>query len=111
MEEYINLEEENARRREFLKDFEKEFLAIVYNDALTSKPDSSTEPLKIPQHIDEFDLKVETSLFVCVEEEQNIVYFSDLFPFNIIYSDDLESDKDNDDNEIDIIQGIKFLIS
>ncbi|GJV06296.1 zf-CCHC domain-containing protein [Tanacetum coccineum] len=89
---------------DFFKDFENEFPAIVYNDALTSKSDSSTEPVKIPHHIDEFDLKTETSLSECDEEEQNVVYFNDLFPFNIIYPDDLESDKDNDDNKIDIIQ-------
>ncbi|GKA30928.1 hypothetical protein Tco_0717233, partial [Tanacetum coccineum] len=88
----------------FFKDFKNEFPAIVYNDALTSKSDSSTEPVEIPHHIDEFDLKTETSLSECDEEEQNIEYFNDLFPFNIIYPDDLESDKDNDDNEIDIIQ-------
>ncbi|GKB74068.1 hypothetical protein Tco_0935480 [Tanacetum coccineum] len=35
---------------------------------------------------------------------QNVVYFNDLFPFNIIYPDDLKSDKNNDDNEIDMIQ-------
>nr|GEU56414.1 hypothetical protein [Tanacetum cinerariifolium] len=47
---------------DFLKYFENEFPAIVYNDALTSKSDSSTRPVEIPQHIDEFDLKDETSL-------------------------------------------------
>ncbi|GKA47315.1 hypothetical protein Tco_0740198 [Tanacetum coccineum] len=31
------------------------------------------------------------------EEEQNVLYFNDLFPFNIIHPDDLESEKDNDD--------------
>ncbi|GJV15669.1 hypothetical protein Tco_1360992 [Tanacetum coccineum] len=89
---------------DFFKDFENEFPAIVYNDALTSKSDFLTEPSLCPQHIDEFDLKDETSLSEYVEEEQNVLYFNDLFPFNIIYPDDLKSDKDNDDNEIDMIQ-------
>ncbi|GKB55296.1 hypothetical protein Tco_0906049 [Tanacetum coccineum] len=89
---------------DFFKDFENEFLAIVYNDALTSKSDFLTEPTLSPQHIDEFDLKDETSLSEYDEVEQNVLYFNDLFPFNIIYPDDLKSDKDNDDNEIDIIQ-------
>ncbi|GKD76390.1 hypothetical protein Tco_1339011 [Tanacetum coccineum] len=31
------------------------------------------------------------------EEEQNVLYFNDLFPFNIIHLDDLKSEKDNDD--------------
>ncbi|GJX14039.1 retrovirus-related pol polyprotein from transposon TNT 1-94, partial [Tanacetum coccineum] len=89
---------------DFFKDFENEFPAIIYNDALTSKSDFLTEPTLSPQHINEFDLKDETSLCEYDEGEQNILYFNDLFPFNIIYPDNLKSDKDNDDNEIDIIQ-------
>nr|GEW58741.1 hypothetical protein [Tanacetum cinerariifolium] len=88
---------------DFLKDFENEFLAIVYNDAQTSKSDFSTEPTLCPQHIDEY-LKDETSLSRHDEEEQNVLYFNDLFPFNVIYPDDLKSDTDNDNNEIDIEQ-------
>ncbi|GJY21233.1 hypothetical protein Tco_0393799, partial [Tanacetum coccineum] len=89
---------------EFFKDFENEFPTIIYNDALTSKSEFSTEPTLCPQHIDEFDFKDETSLSEYVEEEQNVLYFNDLFPFNIIYPDDLKSDKGNDDNKIDMIQ-------
>ncbi|GKE02726.1 hypothetical protein Tco_1390709, partial [Tanacetum coccineum] len=73
---------------DFFKDFENEFPAIVYNDALTSKSDFLTEPAVSLQHIDEFDLKNETSLFECEEEEQNVLYFNGLFPFNVIYPDD-----------------------
>ncbi|GJW79234.1 hypothetical protein Tco_0140916 [Tanacetum coccineum] len=87
---------------DFLKDFEKEFPAIVYNDALTSKLDFLTEPTVIPQHIDEFDLKDEASLSECDEEEQNVLNFNDLFPFNVIYPNDSKSDKENDDNKVDI---------
>ncbi|GKE42164.1 hypothetical protein Tco_1469448 [Tanacetum coccineum] len=54
---------------DYLKDLDKEFPAIVYNDALTSKLDFLTEPTMSPQHIDEFNLKSETSLFECDEEE------------------------------------------
>ncbi|GJU70637.1 hypothetical protein Tco_1262042 [Tanacetum coccineum] len=89
---------------DFFKEFENEFPAIVYNDALTSKSGFLTEPILGPQRIDKSDLKDETSLSEYDEVEQNVLYFNDLFPFNIIYSDDLKSDKDNDDNKIDIIQ-------
>ncbi|GJT40482.1 hypothetical protein Tco_0940347 [Tanacetum coccineum] len=88
---------------DFFKDFENEFPAIVYNHALTSKSDHITEPTLSPQHIDEFDLKDETSLSKYDAVEQNVLYFNDLFTFNIIYPGDLKSGKDNDDNEIDII--------
>ncbi|GKA07174.1 hypothetical protein Tco_0686398 [Tanacetum coccineum] len=89
---------------DFFNNFEDEFPAIVYNDALTSKLDFSTEPTLCPQHIDEFNLKDETSLSKYEEVEQNVLYFNDLFPFNIVYPDDLKLDKDNNDNEIVMIQ-------
>ncbi|GJU53333.1 hypothetical protein Tco_1227047 [Tanacetum coccineum] len=89
---------------DFFKDFENEFPAIVYNDAQTSKLDFLTEPTLSPQHIDEFDLKSETSLSECDKEEENVLYFNGLFRFNVIYLDDSKSDKDNDDDKIDIKQ-------
>ncbi|GJR15397.1 hypothetical protein Tco_0798049 [Tanacetum coccineum] len=55
---------------DFFKDFENEFPAIVYNDAQTSKSDLLTEPILNPQHIDEFNLKDETSLSECDEVEK-----------------------------------------
>ncbi|GKE81756.1 hypothetical protein Tco_1551756, partial [Tanacetum coccineum] len=87
---------------DFFKDFENEFPAIVYNDAQTSKSDLLTEPILNPQHIDEFNLKDETSLSKCDEKEQNVLNFNDLFPFNVIYPNDSKSDKDNDDGKVDI---------
>ncbi|GJS62299.1 hypothetical protein Tco_0657083 [Tanacetum coccineum] len=89
---------------DYFKDFKKEFPAIVYNDALTSKLDFLTEPTISPQHIAEFNLKDETSLSECDEEEQNVLYFNDLFPFNVIYPDELKSDTDNHNDKINIKQ-------
>ncbi|GJT68884.1 hypothetical protein Tco_1020364 [Tanacetum coccineum] len=89
---------------DFFKDFENESTAIVYNDALTSKSDLLTEPILNPQHINEFNLKDETSLSECDEKEQNVLYFSDLFPFNVIYPNDLKSNTDNDNDKINIEQ-------
>ncbi|GJZ20875.1 retrovirus-related pol polyprotein from transposon TNT 1-94 [Tanacetum coccineum] len=87
---------------DYFKDFKKEFPAIVYNDAQTSKSDLLTEPILNPQHIDEFNLKDETSFSKCDEEEQNVLYFNDLFSFNVIYPDDSKSDEDNDDDKVNI---------
>ncbi|GKB70060.1 hypothetical protein Tco_0931472, partial [Tanacetum coccineum] len=86
----------------FFNDFENEFPAIIYNDAQTSKSDLLTKPTLNPQHINKFNLKDETSLSECDEEEQNILNFNDLFSFNIIYPSDSKSDKDNDDDKVDI---------
>ncbi|GJU60276.1 hypothetical protein Tco_1238042 [Tanacetum coccineum] len=133
MEEYIRLEKEKTRRRgqefpaivykyaltseqeisielkvsyfndfDYFKDFENKFPAIAYNDALTSKLDFS-EPTVCPQHTDEFD---KTSLSEYDGEEQNVIYFNDLCPFNVIYPHDLKSDKDNDNDQIDIEQSL-----
>ncbi|GJT48159.1 hypothetical protein Tco_0974316 [Tanacetum coccineum] len=90
----------------FFKDFEKEFPAIVYNDALTFKSDLSTEPTLCPQHIDEFVSKDETSLSEYDGKEQNVLYFNDLFPFNIVNPDNLKSDKGNNENKVDMIQSL-----
>ncbi|GKD71675.1 hypothetical protein Tco_1325765 [Tanacetum coccineum] len=89
---------------DYLKDFENEFPTIVYNDALTSKSNFLTEPSINPQCIDEFNLKDQTSLSKCDGEEPNILYFNDLFPFNIIYPNELKSNEDNDNKKVDVEQ-------
>ncbi|GJR70898.1 hypothetical protein Tco_0016963 [Tanacetum coccineum] len=89
---------------DFFKDFENGFPTIVYNNAQTYKSNLLTESILSPQHIDEFDLNDKTSLSEYDEDEQNVLYFNDLFPFNIIHPNDLKSKKDNDDNKFDIIQ-------
>ncbi|GJT92156.1 hypothetical protein Tco_1081001 [Tanacetum coccineum] len=68
-----------------------------------SSSEPTVEPTVSPQHIDEF-LKNEASLSECNGGEQNVIYFNDLFPFNVIYPDELKSDKDNDNDKIDIKQ-------
>nr|GEV53530.1 hypothetical protein [Tanacetum cinerariifolium] len=85
---------------DFFNDFKNEFPAIVYNDAQMFKSDLLTESILNPQHIDESDLNSEISFSEYDEEEQNVLYFNDLFPFNIIHLDDLKSEKDNNDKEI-----------
>ncbi|GJU66665.1 hypothetical protein Tco_1252924 [Tanacetum coccineum] len=110
MPSFLSLEPEVSyfNNLDFFKDFENEFPAIVYNDALTSKSDLFTEPTITPRHIDEFYLKDETSLSECDEKEQNVLYFNDLLPFNVIYPDDLKSDTDNDNDKsiLSNLQGI-----
>ncbi|GKB22538.1 hypothetical protein Tco_0861939, partial [Tanacetum coccineum] len=73
---------------DLFKDFENEFLAIVYNDALTSKSDFSTEPVVIPQHIDEFDLKEETSLSEYKDNDDEKIDIKESSRGNVINTDD-----------------------
>ncbi|GKF46510.1 hypothetical protein Tco_0136312, partial [Tanacetum coccineum] len=75
---------------DFFNDFDNEFPAIFYNDAQTSKSDLLTGPTLNPQHINKFNLNDETSLSECDEEEQNVLNFNDLFPFNVIYPDEFK---------------------
>ncbi|GJZ32644.1 hypothetical protein Tco_0578080 [Tanacetum coccineum] len=88
---------------DFFKEFENEFPAIVYNDARTSKSDYLTKPILNHQYIDEFNLNDETSL--SEYDEENVSRFNDLF--NIIHPDDSKSEKENDDNDIDIEQSLE----
>ncbi|GJV87023.1 hypothetical protein Tco_1530961 [Tanacetum coccineum] len=114
MEEYIRLEEEKARRHvqtfnwqtaTFEKvenyededdcsiDFETEFLAIVFDNTLTT---ITSEPTICPPH----ENKATASL--SEYDEEIFSRFNDLF--NIIHPYDSKSEKDNDDNDIGIIQ-------
>ncbi|GKA25147.1 hypothetical protein Tco_0711180 [Tanacetum coccineum] len=84
---------------DYFNDFENKFSAIVYNDGLTSKSDLLIERPVSFEHINKF----ETSLSKYREKEQNVLHFGDSFPLDVIFSDNLKTIKDNDDN-IDITQ-------
>ncbi|GJT61912.1 hypothetical protein Tco_1005445 [Tanacetum coccineum] len=126
MEEYIRPKEEKARRHgqmfnwktaTFGKvenyededicfiDFETEFPAMVFDNTLTAIPSEPTVYLEIKhlassECIDEFNLIDKASL--SEYDEEVVSRFNDLF--NDIHPDDLKSEKDNDDNNIGIIQ-------
>ncbi|GJS21320.1 hypothetical protein Tco_0449952 [Tanacetum coccineum] len=85
---------------DYFKDFKNEFPAIVYNDGLTSKSDLEYNPLISSERIDKFNLIDEASL--SEYDEKIVSRFNDLF--NIIHPDESKSEKDNDDNDISIIQ-------
>ncbi|GJW53820.1 retrotransposon protein, putative, ty1-copia subclass [Tanacetum coccineum] len=93
MEEYIWLEEEKAHRRGKVYNWETATYGKIW-DYEDVHDLGSVENLEF--------LLYETSLSECDEEEQNVLYFNDLFPFNVIYPDDSKSDKDNDNDKIDI---------
>ncbi|GJY67218.1 ribonuclease H-like domain-containing protein [Tanacetum coccineum] len=88
----------------YLRFFATKFPAIVYNDALASKSDLSSEPTVSPQHVDEISLKNESSLSEYDDVKYNVISYNDLFPFNIFFVDDSKLDTDNDNDNIDIKQ-------
>ncbi|GJU14861.1 RNA-directed DNA polymerase, eukaryota [Tanacetum coccineum] len=103
-EEYVQLETERALRNNKVYNWETATYAIVYNDALTSKLDFSSKPTVSPQHVDELNWKNETSLSEYDDEEYNVISCNDLFPFNIIFVNELKLGMNNDDDKIDIKQ-------
>ncbi|GKA16822.1 hypothetical protein Tco_0696659 [Tanacetum coccineum] len=88
----------------YLRFVETKFPAIVYNDAFASKSGFSSEPAVSPQHVDEVNLKYETSLSEYHDEEYNVISFNDLFSFNIYYVNDSKLHTDNDDDKINVKQ-------
>ncbi|GKA52957.1 hypothetical protein Tco_0746272 [Tanacetum coccineum] len=124
MEEYVQYETEKALRNGkvynwktatygkiwydegvyYLRFFEMKFPTIIYNDALTSELEFSSESTVSPQHVDAVNLKYETSLSEYDDEEYNVMSNNDIFPFNIFSVNDSELDADNDDGKIDIKQ-------
>nr|GEV63168.1 hypothetical protein [Tanacetum cinerariifolium] len=90
MEEYVQLETQKALKNgkvnkwettthgkiwcdedvHYLRFFETEFPAIVYDDALATKSNFSFEPTVSPQHFDKVNLKNET-LFSKYDEKDN----------------------------------------
>ncbi|GKC13614.1 hypothetical protein Tco_1010396, partial [Tanacetum coccineum] len=85
---------------DYFRDFKNEFPAIVYNDGLTSKSDHEINPKVSFERIDKFNLIDEALL--SEYDEKIVSRFNDLF--NIIHPNDLKSEKENDDNDIEIIQ-------
>ncbi|GJR02519.1 hypothetical protein Tco_0525503 [Tanacetum coccineum] len=85
---------------DYFKDFKNEFSIIVYNDGLTTKSNLEINPLVNSKRIDKFNLIDEASL--SEYNEEIVSRFNDLF--NIIHLDGSKSEKDNDDNDIGIIQ-------
>ncbi|GJW59767.1 hypothetical protein Tco_0109102 [Tanacetum coccineum] len=126
IEEYVQLETERALRNgkvynwktatygkiwydediHCLRFFETEFPVIVYNDALSSKSDFSSEPTVSPQHVDEVNLKSETSLSEYDGEEYNVISFNDLFLVNVFSVNDSKLDTDYNDDKINIKQSL-----
>ncbi|GKB79972.1 hypothetical protein Tco_0946867 [Tanacetum coccineum] len=144
MEEYVQYEMEKALRNNqvynwetakygkiwyiedinYLRFFETKFPAIVYDDALKSELEFSSEPTLSSQHVDKVNWKNKTSLSEYDDEEYNVISkrkdlkkrFSkkekfnilsidkDLFSYDIFSVNGLKFDKDNDEYKIDIKQ-------
>nr|GEV87057.1 transposase, Ptta/En/Spm, transposase, Tnp1/En/Spm-like protein [Tanacetum cinerariifolium] len=88
MEEYIRHEEENAHRHDQVYNWDTAMYVSPLRD------NQIDFRISFNEHNDED------------YTEQDVIYFNDLFPFKIIYPDDLISDKDKDNDKIDIKQAL-----
>ncbi|GJU16093.1 hypothetical protein Tco_1144059 [Tanacetum coccineum] len=120
MEEYIRLEEEKARRRgkmynwetatyakiwcdedvHDLRSVETEFPAIFYNDALTSEVALSCEPTVSPLHNNQIDFRISFDEYD--DEDYMVIYDKNSFSYKIISVDDLKTDSENDNDKVNM---------
>ncbi|GKF09493.1 hypothetical protein Tco_0043717 [Tanacetum coccineum] len=94
MEEYVQLEAEKARRREFP--------AIVYKDALTSEPEVSSKPTVSAHHVKKVDFDFEISFAESDDEDYTFTYDKDSFSYKLISINDLKSYSGNNDGKINV---------
>ncbi|GJS26412.1 hypothetical protein Tco_0487032 [Tanacetum coccineum] len=119
MEEYIKLEEENARRRgkvfnwetakygkiwddedvHDLRSVETEFPVIVFDDAFTSKVTHSCEPT-VSSLNDEIDFRI--SFDESDDEDYTISFDKNLFSYKIISTNDLKTGSKNNNEKVNM---------
>nr|GEY72515.1 hypothetical protein [Tanacetum cinerariifolium] len=92
MEEHVQYETKKALRNG--KVYTWELLRMV-RSGFSSKDTVSS------QHVNEINLKNETSLSKNNDEEYNVISYNNLFPFNIISVNDSKLDTNNDDDKIE----------
>ncbi|GKB12681.1 hypothetical protein Tco_0846604 [Tanacetum coccineum] len=120
IEEYIRLEEEKARRRgkvynwetatygkiwydedvHDLRSVETEFPAIVYNDVFTSEVTPFCEPTVRSLNNNEIDFRI--SFDESDDEDYTEIFDKKSFSYKIIYVDDLKMDSENDNDKVNM---------
>ncbi|GKB85566.1 hypothetical protein Tco_0957838 [Tanacetum coccineum] len=120
MKEYIRLEEEKARRRgkvynwetatygniwydedvHDLKSIETEFPAIVFNDELTSEKALSCEPTVSSLNNNEIDFRI--SFDESDDEDYTVIFDKNSFSYKIISVNDLKTDSENDNEKVNM---------
>ncbi|GKE56916.1 hypothetical protein Tco_1496101 [Tanacetum coccineum] len=120
MEQYIRLEEEKARRHDKvynwetatygkiwydedvhdLRSAETEFLAIVYNDTLTSEVTLSCKPTVSPLNNNQIDIIISFDEFK--NEDYTVIFDKYSFSYKIISVNDLKMDSENDYDKVNM---------
>ncbi|GKB65270.1 hypothetical protein Tco_0921456 [Tanacetum coccineum] len=110
MEEYIQLMADKSHKRgqmfdwetatytniyddiDLFKDFEVDFPAIVYNDALASDPEVSFEPTVSPHNAIKVDFDFTVSFAESDDEDYTFIYDKNSSSYKLISVNDLKSD-------------------
>ncbi|GJX67923.1 hypothetical protein Tco_0303650 [Tanacetum coccineum] len=120
MEEYIRLEEEKARRRgkvynwetakygkiwydedvHDLRSVETEFPAIVFDDAFTSEVTPSYEPTVSPFNDNKIDFRI--SFDESDDEDYTVIFDENSFSYKIVSVNDLKTDSENDNDKVNM---------
>ncbi|GJY98281.1 hypothetical protein Tco_0515191 [Tanacetum coccineum] len=120
IEEYIRLEEEKARKRgkvfnwettkygkiwydddvHDLSSVETEFPAIVFNDNLTSNETLSREPMVSSLNNTKIEFRI--SFDESDDEDYTVVFDKNSFSYKIIYVNDFKTDSENDNEKVDM---------
>ncbi|GKE73122.1 hypothetical protein Tco_1535163 [Tanacetum coccineum] len=120
MEEYIRREKEKASRRgkvynwetatygkiwdnedvHDLGSVETEFLAIVFNDTLTSEATLSCEPMVSSLNDNEIDFRI--SFDESDDEDYTVIYDKNSFSYKIVSVNNLKTDSKNDNDKVNM---------
>nr|GEY08684.1 hypothetical protein [Tanacetum cinerariifolium]GEY09477.1 hypothetical protein [Tanacetum cinerariifolium] len=120
MEEYIELEAERAHRRgqtfnwkiatygkvryreniNYFRDFKTDFPSIIYDDALTTDHEVSSEPTVRP--LDNNKVESRISLDESDDEDYICIYDKSLFSYKLISVNDLKTDSKKDIDEVNL---------
>nr|GEV64058.1 putative ribonuclease H-like domain-containing protein [Tanacetum cinerariifolium] len=120
MEEYIDLEAEKARRRgqtfnweaatygnvryseniDYFRDFETDFPAIIYDNALTTDHEVSSEPTIRPLNNNEVDFRI--SFDESDDKDYICIYDKSSFSSKLIFVNDLKTILENGIDEVSI---------
>nr|GEY57108.1 hypothetical protein [Tanacetum cinerariifolium] len=120
MEEYIRLEEEKARRRGRMYNWETatygkiwdnedvhdlgsiktKFPAIIFNDMLTSDAALSCEPMVSSLNDNQIDFRI--SFDESDDEDCTVIFDKNSFSYKVIPVNDLKMDLENDNDKVDM---------
>ncbi|GJU10859.1 hypothetical protein Tco_1133255 [Tanacetum coccineum] len=120
MEEYIQVMADKAHKRgqmfdwetatygkiyddiDPFKDFEADFPTIVYNDALASDLEVSSEPTVSPHNAIKANFHFAISFAKSDDEDYTFIYDKNSSSYKLIFVNDLKSDTGNDIDEINV---------